>query len=149
MKTATITHPALVALQGRLKGIRDYAAHNGRNHETPAVRAIRDEADAAIAEIDQWLTAPPPSPKPHDAEYWIALPPVQWCGAVEQIHTANAAEEASKALDHLIERAARARGYLWARQCGDHAYGVRRSNALARKIRRVLGYSYPKQDLQF
>jgi hypothetical protein len=56
MKQVQISHPALVALQGRLKDIRTIAAV--QTEQTPLIVRLGREANAAIEEIDQWLTDP-------------------------------------------------------------------------------------------
>lgn len=59
MNFVRISHPALVALQGRLRGIAERShAINVDSIPDATRRAIRAEAEAAIAEIDDWLTDP-------------------------------------------------------------------------------------------
>lgn len=57
-------------------------------------------------------------------------------------------------LDAVIQRAARIRGYVDMRYgsgCGDqgHVAGVKESNKLVNKIRKALGFTYPKADVRF
>lgn len=54
MNHVQISHPALVALQGRLKAIQEYAAVATEQRMT----AIDQEASKGIEEIDRWLTDP-------------------------------------------------------------------------------------------
>ncbi len=55
MKHVQISHPALVALQGRLRTISEEARPNTAESRA---RKIELEAEAGIAEIDQWLMDP-------------------------------------------------------------------------------------------
>lgn len=57
---------------------------------------------------------------------------------------------AVKELDFRIELMIRLRGYL-DRQIGntDHFLGVKEANDLAYKLRKILGYTYPRVDVNF
>lgn len=154
MNTSTISHPALVALQGRLRTAQRETLNLD---QSPTRTRALTEIETAIVEIDQWLTVTKDqrAPKPIDAEYWLALAPVRWYGEVEGMR-AKVAEEAVQALDSHITAAARVRAYLqeWlnhghGEDLRAHRAGVRAGNRLVTKIRRALGYSYPKQDLNF
>lgn len=61
--------------------------------------------------------------------------------------------EACRSLDGEIQRLARLTAYLDQRGgCGydqGHATAVKRQHSLATKIRRALGFSYPRQDITF
>lgn len=62
--------------------------------------------------------------------------------------------ECIRHLDAVIQRASMLRGYLDARYghgCGDqgHNDGVKQANRLVSKVRKVIGYSIPKQDVRF
>jgi hypothetical protein len=57
-------------------------------------------------------------------------------------------------LDALMEKSARLRGYLDGRYghgCGDqgHKDAVKMSNRLLNKVRKALGFIFPRQDLSF
>jgi hypothetical protein len=61
---------------------------------------------------------------------------------------------AISALDAIIEKSARIRGYLDGRYghgCGDqgHKDSVKSSNKLVNKIRKALGFTFPGTDLSF
>jgi hypothetical protein len=62
--------------------------------------------------------------------------------------------ETIRELDNLIENAVRTRGYLdmrYGHGCGDqgHAAGVKKSNRLAKLVRKALGFTYYDQPLNF
>lgn len=84
----------------------------------------------------------------------LTAPMVDWRAAVDHL-SPNAAQDLSKELDAIIERAARLRAYVEMRQTGNtlrddlHTAGVKASNALAQKVRKVLGYSQHKVDVTF
>src|SRR5262245_23652654 len=130
MKQATINHPALVALQGRLRTVTDeIRCIDGRNGNGPHASKAQREAQAAIVQIDEWLTRPGAAAIT-DAEYWLALPPVQWqpASAPDKLSDRET-QEALCALDDLLEWAARARGYLAGiAHKESHARRVKRSN---------------------
>jgi hypothetical protein len=85
-------------------------------------------------------------------QFYLDEPMTHW-------HTAGtltneAQSEMIRYLDGEIERAARLRGYLderYGHGCGDHGHNdaVKSSNRLAAKIRKALGFTYPKDDVRF
>ena len=59
-------------------------------------------------------------------------------------------KEVAQALERISERAARLAAYLNERAYdGNHHQAVRAQNSMGTKVRRVLGFTYPKQDLNF
>jgi hypothetical protein len=77
--------------------------------------------------------------------------PVQWDTAVSAL-SPELRYEVGAELSALLERAARLKGYIEGRYLYEekpHSIGVSNSNALAAKVRKALGYAYPKQDIQF
>lgn len=87
---------------------------------------------------------------------WIECAPVQWDGITTECLKRGTAtvQEIANCLDSMAERCARLSGYLEARGatgCGDngHAEGVKSSNKKVTKVRKAIGYSYPKSDLSF
>lgn len=66
----------------------------------------------------------------------------------------SARQSLCRSLEAICVRAARIIGYLEARGvsgCGDggHADGVTESNRVAAKVRKALGFTYPKDDWRF
>lgn len=87
---------------------------------------------------------------------WRACAPVTWDAKVtETLKDGTGTVQALvNWLDSVAEHCARLSGYLEARGatgCGDngHADGVKSSNRKVTKIRKALGYTYPKSNLQF
>ncbi len=87
---------------------------------------------------------------------WLECAPITWDAKVTESlirGTANV-QELANWLDSMTERCARLSGYLEARGatgCGDngHAEGVKQSNKKVAKVRKAIGYTYPKADLSF
>ena len=99
MNHVQISHPALVALQGRLRTAREALLSACRSIESEWPGPARferdgiDQVDKAIEEIDQWLTDPakqatPEVDIPHCDECGADLPPfaplinadhLDWC----------------------------------------------------------------------
>jgi hypothetical protein len=82
----------------------------------------------------------------------LAKPPVAWCRWCEANvdHNNDKLRETSASLGSLCTWIARCYGYVNARSLGmTHSQGVKRSNALATKVRRAIGYSYPQDDITF
>lgn len=83
----------------------------------------------------------------------LKLPPAKWEAAADRMATRDRSEIVRE-LDALLDKAARLRGYFDERHgygCGDqgHKSAVKECNRLGAKIRRTLGYSYPRQDIHF
>lgn len=83
----------------------------------------------------------------------LRSPMVTWQECVEQ-YAPGFQHEMIRDLDGLIERAARLRGYMderYGHGYGDHGHkdGVKSSNKLAAKIRKALGFTYARQDVNF
>lgn len=88
---------------------------------------------------------------------WMRAAPATWdrrhardtARERRQPHSASRIEIASM-LDDITTRAARASVYITTRHHGGtHADAVRAQNRIARKIRKVLGYTYPDQPIHF
>lgn len=67
---------------------------------------------------------------------------------------ASELDEACRELDHLTVMTARMSAYLSMRSghgCGDqgHDAAVKHQNKVAAKVRKALGFTYPKQDINF
>jgi hypothetical protein len=78
---------------------------------------------------------------------------VNWDTAVSLL-SQEMRQDVARQLEAMIERGARLLGYLEERGvtgCGDggHIEGVKGSNRLAAKVRKALGFTYPKQDVRF
>lgn len=78
---------------------------------------------------------------------------VEWEEAVRMLTSAQI-QEVQNRCDAMAERAARLSGYLDARGatgCGDsgHSEGVKRSNKKAHRVRKALGFTYPRKDISF
>jgi hypothetical protein len=87
------------------------------------------------------------------AKMLLESPMVQWAELQHGMFT-ETKQEIVGYLDALIEKAVRLRGYLdhQAREGhtdGKHRGAVQQSNYLACKVRAVLGYSRPRQDVSF
>lgn len=69
---------------------------------------------------------------------------ISQCGAGDRI-------DISRAISDDAQRLARIAGYLVAREGNDagHAAGVKKANTVVAALRRALGYTYPRQDLNF
>jgi hypothetical protein len=85
-------------------------------------------------------------------QFFLNEPMVNWC-LVEQLKP-EALGDMVRELDGLIERAARLRGYVdmrYGHGCGDqgHESAVKESNKLAGKIRKSLGFTFARQDVNF
>lgn len=84
----------------------------------------------------------------------LDAPMVEWSD-LQHGYFPETKQEIVAHLDALIERASRLRAYLDARvqrtgdNSADHERAVRKQNGFAKKIRRLLGYSYPGQDVTF
>ena len=84
---------------------------------------------------------------------WLDAAPVTWEKKVDPCPP-ELLMDLSACLDGIIQRAARLSGYMDARGgMGDrdhgHAAGVKSSNLMASKVRKALGYTYPRQDINF
>lgn len=82
----------------------------------------------------------------------LASPMAQWDTILSR--NSDAVSEADDYLMATVEKAARASGYIAGRVGSGgltrgHAEGVKRSNTFAAKVRRVLGFTYPKNDISF
>lgn len=76
----------------------------------------------------------------------LALPPVVWNDHLSEMSIEERQEIASS-LSHILERAALAHGYIDGRFLfgdGTHERGVKAGNALRAKVRKALGFTYPK-----
>jgi cytidylate kinase len=87
------------------------------------------------------------------AKQIMARPMVEWEAAADRMNARERAEIAD-ALNQITQRAARAASYFEERYgygCSDrgHAEAVKAQNKLVAKIRKALGFSYPKQDVSF
>lgn len=87
---------------------------------------------------------------------WLECAPFSWDVRVSQILEQGtvSVRELADWLDSISIRCARLSGYLDARGalgCGDngHSDGVKLSNRKATKVRRALGYTFPKYDINF
>ena len=79
----------------------------------------------------------------------LALPPVKWAEHCESL-SGDDLYNLEVDLCRNIATMARLRGYVDARVCGgDHRSGVYSSNLFASKVRKLLGFSYPKDDMTF
>lgn len=88
------------------------------------------------------------------AKFLMNLPMVEWNDS-QHGYFPETKQEIIEELDAWIEKACRLRAYLDARvqmsgdNSKDHNRAVRRQNGLATKVRRLLGYSYPKSEVMF
>lgn len=87
---------------------------------------------------------------------WLLSAPISWDEKVTESGKAGTSEiqEIANWLDQVAVRAVRLSGYLEARGatgCGDggHASGVKSSNKKAAKVRKAIGYTQPKNDINF
>ncbi len=85
------------------------------------------------------------------ADQWKAGPGFDHFPAVDNRPTMD---EAISELDATIQGLTRLRGYLDARYghgCGDqgHTDAVKEANRLTTKVRKALGYTYPKCEVSF
>lgn len=86
-----------------------------------------------------------------EIEFLAAIPPVEWDSHLGGM-TPGARTDLMEGCAALMQQAALLRGYLDGRFLfgdGDHARGVAAGNKLREKVRRALGYVYPKDDLSF
>ena len=86
------------------------------------------------------------------AERWIDNGP--GFGYLPTIDNRGSMDDAVRKLDSLIEALTRFRAYLEYRSgsgCSDqgHKAAVKAQNSLAAKVRKALGFTYPKQDITF
>lgn len=86
-------------------------------------------------------------------EELLALPMVEWEQAAGKYDDGTLAGM-SDILDSRIQRMARLRAYVDYRGglgCGDHGHldAVKGQNRLVAKIRRVMGFTYPRDDRSF
>lgn len=86
-------------------------------------------------------------------EKLLNLPLVEWEKALDETPSQKRADIASE-LAALVQEAARLYAYAQERYgygCGDrgHADAVKTSNRLVTKIRKAMGFSYPRQDRSF
>ena len=79
----------------------------------------------------------------------LRVPPVKW----EEVFDALAPKDRYEyvtALKAMAERATRMAAYFNGRDLDDdHAEGVTASNRAGTTVRRALGFTYPKQDINF
>lgn len=79
----------------------------------------------------------------------LRVPPVKWQEVFEALPAEDRGDYA-KDLEALAQAAARMAGYFNRRHLGgDHAEGVKNSNRVGTAVRRALGFSYPRQDINF
>lgn len=79
----------------------------------------------------------------------LRIPPADWAAVFAAIPSEDRSEYA-RDLEALAEAAARMAGYFASRQPGgDHAAGVKNSNRVGTVVRRALGFTYPRQDINF
>lgn len=92
----------------------------------------------------------------HGMPNWFLLlsaPPVDWKEAVDAIPMVDR-QEYERYLSAASVQAARLCGYLMQRGvagCGDngHNSGVDESNRYAKRVRKALGYTLPKDNIRF
>lgn len=79
----------------------------------------------------------------------LRIPPADW----EAVFAAIPAEDRvayARELEALAEAASRMSGYFSRRAIGgDHKEAVKKSNTVAAATRRALGFTYPRQDINF
>lgn len=79
----------------------------------------------------------------------LRVPPVKWQEVFDALPV-ESREDYARELEAVAEAAARMAGYFGRRHLGgDHTAAVKRSNTAAAAIRRALGFSYPRQDINF
>lgn len=78
----------------------------------------------------------------------LEAPMIDWY-AISAKLTNEERAEVSRLLDSKIEEAARLRGFIEALNHGARPAAVTASNNLAAKIRKALGFTYPRQDVRF
>lgn len=103
------------------------------------------DLDHAVEEIKRRLTP--------EALHLLTLPPKQWEEFVNTM-TEDERQNAQRGIDALMQGGARLSGYLDVRGAtgngdGGHTRGVAKSNKMAEKVRKALGYTYPKSDINF
>lgn len=84
---------------------------------------------------------------PTTIDSWLLLAPVDWQSQAAQTPEARRLELA-RALDDIAQHAARLSAYLETFSNG-HDAAVRAQNRRIAKVRRALGFTYPKADLHF
>jgi len=79
----------------------------------------------------------------------LKVPPVKWEALADRLSTAER-WELMRQLDQHAVSAARLAAYITRRISGGrHVDAVKRQNAVARKVRLAIGYSYPEDSLTF
>jgi hypothetical protein len=79
----------------------------------------------------------------------LRVPPAKWQEVFDALPKA-ARYDYVTALKAMAERAARMAAYFNSRDLDDdHAEGVTASNRVGTTVRRALGFTYPKQDINF
>jgi hypothetical protein len=86
-------------------------------------------------------------------EALLNLAPVDWRAAVTELSEAQRYEQ-TRELDSLILRATRLRGYIDGRgsrpdDYTSHNFGVEKSNRLASRVRKALGFAQARDDISF
>lgn len=82
---------------------------------------------------------------------FLNAPPVLWETRLESLNIGDT-NTITVDLSAIIQTAAHLKGYIEGRvmyENRDHAFGVKAANNLLAKVRKVLGYAYPRQDVNF
>lgn len=86
-----------------------------------------------------------------DAVNLLELPMTEWNDRLESLPKNDRMELVSH-LSAIMERTARLKGYLEGRymyEKRDHSFAVKSSNKLAERVRKLLGFAHPKQNINF
>ena len=84
----------------------------------------------------------------------LLAPPVEWRATMQEL-SQHEVQQVGSSLDVLMQQAARLRGYLDEVELNGvkddvcHAAAVVQSNRTLAKVRKALGYTYPRQDISF